>query len=563
MLRAIPRRPARSFAHLNARYSTSSDPRSQLEKWKQELNTLSDRARVWGRLTASLLRQRAENLSSSAHTTVHDLGGKLNKVTGYDEIDALKRRVGETEQRISEQRQAAKDAKAAYESAVARRSACQREVNDLLQRKSHWTEEDVVRFTGLVRQDHLNEQTVATSKVTLADREADVEREFNELMRVILNRYHEEQVWSDKIRSASTYGSLLAIGVNILVFVLAIVLVEPWKRKRLAQTFEKRIEEISQENKVMIQDAIGKLSEHFDKQEEVLQKIATSASTTPASVDPTPIPPPSPPPSPPPEIKKPSTILEGIPDEVIFDGVKVAGGFIGGSLLALRQYSNPGSGQNAPAKETSNQSAARNKLKVDHSRFVAEAHQNDDWPEGSPKQGPGGTPAERGVQATRKGRLLPTDSHLFKLVLPLPGLRQPSQSAQPRDAKPPPPTVFLLHPSQPLSHVSSLIQAALPSPTHGPQSFTPRLPLVSFQNAAVDEGLPNEPQHQWSDSTDIGDFVKEAAHSREFTVVITPDQRLNTAQLAPADDPNAKHDRADREAYEPLEIPVSVPSFED
>ncbi|KAG8981473.1 sensitivity to high expression protein she9 [Tulasnella sp. 427] len=333
MLRAIPRRPARSFAHFHARYSTSSDPPNQLEKWKQELNTLSDRARVWGRLTTSLLRQRAQNLSSSAHTTVHDLGGKLNKVTGYDEIDALKRRVGETEQSISEQRQAAKDAKAAYESAVARRSACQREVNDLLQRKSHWTEEDVVRFTGLVRQDHLNEQTVATSKVTLADREADVEREFNELMRVILNRYHEEQVWSDKIRSASTYGSLLAIGVNILVFVLAIVLVEPWKRKRLAQTFEKRIEEISQENKVMIQDAIGKLLEHFDKQEEVLQKIVTSASATPASADPTPVPPPPPPPSPPPEIKKPSTILEGIPDEAIFDGVKVAGGFIGGSLL--------------------------------------------------------------------------------------------------------------------------------------------------------------------------------------------------------------------------------------
>lgn len=57
--------------------------------------------------------------------------------------------------------------------------------------------------------------------------------------------------------------------------------------------------------------------------------------------------------------------------------------------------------------------------------------------------------------------------------------------------------------------------------------------------------------------------MKEAAHSREFTVVITPDQRLNTAQLAPADDPDAKHDRTESDAYEPLEIPVSVPSFED
>lgn len=232
---------------------------------------------------------------------------------------------------------------------------------------------------------------------------------------------------------------------------------------------------------------------------------------------------------------------------------------------AHRQYSHPGNGQNAPAKETDKGTASRDKLKVDHSRFVAEAHQNDDWPEGSQK--PEGRVAfdEKRVQVSRRGRLLPTDSHLFKLVLPLPGLRQSFQSAQPKDAKPPPPTVFLLHPSQPLSHVSNLIQAALPSPTQGPQPYTPRLPLVSFQNTAVDgpDALPNEPKHQWSDSTDIGDFVKEAARSGEFTVVVTPDQRLNTAQLAPADDPNAKHDRTESDAYEPLEIPVSVPSFDD
>ncbi|KIO20321.1 hypothetical protein M407DRAFT_81744 [Tulasnella calospora MUT 4182] len=329
MLRSIPRRPTRSFNRIHGRYSTSSNSQNQLEKWKQELTTLGDRARVWGSLTASLLRQRAETLSTSARTTAHDLGGKLNKVTGYDEIDALKKR-----QRISDQRQAAKDAKAAYESAVARRSACQREVNDLLQRKSHWTEEDVVRFTGLVRQDHLNEQTVATNKTTLADREADVEREFNELMRVILNRYHEEQVWSDKIRSASTYGSLLAIGVNIFVFIIAVVLVEPWKRKRLAQTFEKRIEEISHENKAMIQDAMSQLADHFIKQEEVLQQIAVSASSAPPTPDPSPAPPP-PIPSPPPAEadRKDSTILDGISDEALFDAAKVAGGFIGGSLL--------------------------------------------------------------------------------------------------------------------------------------------------------------------------------------------------------------------------------------
>lgn len=229
------------------------------------------------------------------------------------------------------------------------------------------------------------------------------------------------------------------------------------------------------------------------------------------------------------------------------------------------QSSGPGNSRDLPAREALKDTASRNKLKVDHSRFVAEAHQNDDWPEGSQKQEGNITPDEKRVQSTRRGRLLPTDSHLFKLVLPLPGLKQPPQFARPKDGQPPPPTVFLLHPSQPLSHVSSLIQSALPSPTQGPQPYTPRLPLVSFQNTAVDEpdALPDEPKHQWSDSTDIGDFVKEAAHTQEFTIVITPDQRLHTAQLAPADNPDAKHKQNEKDAYEPLEIPVSVPSFDD
>lgn len=183
-----------------------------------------------------------------------------------------------TEKNIEDLRAAARDAKKAYENAVAQRSNCQREVNELLQRKSNWTEADVVRFTALVRQDHLNEQAEVRTKEASTSAEQDVEKEFNELMRTILNRYHEEQVWSDKIRSASTYGSLAALGLNLVVFILAIVLVEPWKRKRLAQTFERKIVEMSRENQVMIDSGMATLREHFDKQEAVLATLAAAAA---------------------------------------------------------------------------------------------------------------------------------------------------------------------------------------------------------------------------------------------------------------------------------------------
>lgn len=184
---------------------------------------------------------------------------------------------------ITAKRQATRETKVAYEMAVARRSQSQREVNDLLQRKSSWTDSDVSRFTALVREDHLHEQEEARAKVQVAVAEAEVETEFNELMRTILNRYHEEQVWSDKIRSVSTYGSLIALGVNICVFVLAIIVVEPWKRRMLAQTFEKRIEQLSLENREMLGKGMSDLAEHFAKQELILTELAGgSIRATPA-----------------------------------------------------------------------------------------------------------------------------------------------------------------------------------------------------------------------------------------------------------------------------------------
>lgn len=78
-------------------------------------------------------------------------------------------------------------------------------------------------------------------------------------MQAILERYHEEQVWSDKvrplvvlvvpsslitvlpqIRSMSTYGSLAITGLNVLLFIVTLLLIEPWRRRRLVQNVEER-----------------------------------------------------------------------------------------------------------------------------------------------------------------------------------------------------------------------------------------------------------------------------------------------------------------------------------
>jgi sensitive to high expression protein 9 len=172
----------------------------------------------------------------------------------------------------------------AYEEAVQKRSDSQREVNSLLERKSTWSDADVSRFTVLVRQDHALEQEEARAKGAVGQTEDEVEREFSALMRGILARYHEEQIWSDKIRSVSTYGQLAVLGVNVLVFVLAIVLVEPWKRRRLMQAFERKVQEMEAANLDAVSKGLDALQSRLEKQDEmILARFASAPPPPPAS----------------------------------------------------------------------------------------------------------------------------------------------------------------------------------------------------------------------------------------------------------------------------------------
>ncbi|CAK5270199.1 unnamed protein product, partial [Mycena citricolor] len=254
--------PRPSSSALTEKPVSAPDPSSEL---KQRIRKFVDESLLKA-------RTRADEFSAAAKTTFSQLGLQLNKVTGYEEIEALKRRVVEQEASINNTREAARQAKAAYDRAVAQRSDSQREINDLLQRKSLWNQADIARFTTLIPQDHVLEQAEAQARLNVQETEDAVEREFTGLMRTILNRYHEEQVWSDKIRSASTYGSLAALGLNLFVFVTAIIFVEPWKRKRLAATFEKKIEEMNRENEAMTSSNMREIQLKLDAQTQLLAR---------------------------------------------------------------------------------------------------------------------------------------------------------------------------------------------------------------------------------------------------------------------------------------------------
>ncbi|KAL4912406.1 Mdm33 family-domain-containing protein [Aspergillus aurantiobrunneus] len=208
----------------------------------------------------SYLENRRSQFSKQFSTVMDNMqsnifvaGQRLNDLTGYSSIEALKKSIHEQEERLRAARLQVRIAKDSYAAAINRRSTSQREVNELLQRKNAWSPADLERFTHLYRNDHANEVSENETQEALSAAERESEEAAAQLTKNILSRYHEEQVWSDKIRRMSTWGTWGLMGVNVLLFLIFQIAVEPWRRKRLVKGFEEKVLEAIEKEKVFAQ----------------------------------------------------------------------------------------------------------------------------------------------------------------------------------------------------------------------------------------------------------------------------------------------------------------------
>jgi sensitive to high expression protein 9, mitochondrial len=180
---------------------------------------------------------------------------RINDLTGYSGIEALKERINVLESRVQAAQEAVRSSRLTYKSTVADRTSTQREVTTLLARKDSWTPSDLERFTALYRMDHSNEQAVQEAATRLADAEREAEHAASKLSSSILSRYHEEQIWSDKIRRMSTWGTWGLMGVNVLLFLVFQFGFEPWRRRRLVHGFEEKVREALEKEKAASKSA--------------------------------------------------------------------------------------------------------------------------------------------------------------------------------------------------------------------------------------------------------------------------------------------------------------------
>ncbi|SCU88563.1 LAMI_0D10550g1_1 [Lachancea mirantina] len=186
--------------------------------------------------------RKLEFYFDSLQETIFTATRALNDVTGYSAIQKLRKSIESMESQLTATKGRVKESKGEYDTAIAARSQSQRELNELLQRKNAWTPQDLEQFTQLYKDDAVNLQRQEDAKQRLAASEQQEDELSNDLYRAILTRYHEEQIWSDKIRRTSSWGTFILMGVNIVLFLVFQLLLEPWKRRRLVGSFEDKVQ---------------------------------------------------------------------------------------------------------------------------------------------------------------------------------------------------------------------------------------------------------------------------------------------------------------------------------
>lgn len=222
--------------------------------------------------------RKLEFYFDSLQETIFTATRALNDVTGYSSIQRLRNSIELLEKSTEENRIELKKLKDTYADAIEQRTRSQKELNELLQRKSSWSPTDLERFTEIYKDDALNLKREQELKLEVSAKESKQEELGDDLYRAILTRYHEEQIWSDKIRRTSTWGTFILMGVNIFLFLVFQLLLEPWKRRRLTRSFEdkvkKALEDYSVEQNLKLEAMSANIKRGSSRVEEP-QRITT------------------------------------------------------------------------------------------------------------------------------------------------------------------------------------------------------------------------------------------------------------------------------------------------
>lgn len=218
----------------------------------------------------SKLRLKKVSLEKKFDHSFTNVSNWLNKITGYEMCEKLRQTVKDQDDVYLQLRDELQQARQVFNQAIKERSQCQKELNSLLQRKQSWQDIELLRFTELYRNELKLEQAERDAKELNDKLEIEIDKAHYKLMAVMRERYQEEQLWSDKIRRISTYGTFGLMLLNIILFLALQLVLEPRKR----QAFTDKIDVLLQKH--LNEDSKNSNQIRFIKKDEILNETKHS-----------------------------------------------------------------------------------------------------------------------------------------------------------------------------------------------------------------------------------------------------------------------------------------------
>lgn len=161
-----------------------------------------------------VLYKKRTDLEPKIKQQLESLGKRWNAYSGYEEVLEAKAQVLEAEVELKQLRDEQSILRQEYMKAISKRAGSQQTVNKLLQRREDWSDADLNAYMELVKSEHVEARSEreATERYELIGNR--VNAAWDDVVRKTLERYHQEQIWSDRVRAGSTYGSMIIAGLN-------------------------------------------------------------------------------------------------------------------------------------------------------------------------------------------------------------------------------------------------------------------------------------------------------------------------------------------------------------
>lgn len=141
--------------------------------------------------------------------------------SGTREILQLKEQVQESSAKFDETQRNVTQARGDLDQALKAWEDSQRQHTRLLQVRDSWTNEQAQEFAGLVQKEIEVRNNLEEAKQMLVKRETELSKSQLAYMDQLRRRYHEEQIWQDKWRVLSTFGTWGLIVLNSAVFLIS------------------------------------------------------------------------------------------------------------------------------------------------------------------------------------------------------------------------------------------------------------------------------------------------------------------------------------------------------